>query len=169
MILAEGISYHGILHPKVVVALEYSGIDLTKYKNFSEKQLPIAGNVNYLKKDDINNNFSIQCGLTSYCDITAVNKDDLKFFAEKLQTMPVLFPNGDVTICNHDYGLTMVYGNLLKTNYFDLWKNNPLYDNVVNAQKVENAAILCRTCEFAFDRNQLKLITRDDYLVDEKS
>jgi MoaA/NifB/PqqE/SkfB family radical SAM enzyme len=163
-ILAEGISYHGILHPKVVEILELNGINPLKYKNFSKKRLPIAGNINSIKNQKYNNNFMIQCGLTSYCNTKKVNKDDMKFFDEKLQTMPVLFPNGDVTLCNHDYGLTMVFGNLIKSNYYDLWKNNPFYDKIIDALKDASASVLCRTCEFAFDRNQLKLITRENSL-----
>ncbi len=165
-ILANGISYHGVLHQEVFDTLKNNGIDPSKYKNFSENPLPIAGNVGEVRMAQIDNAFPVQCGLTSYCNSRAVNKDDMKFFDEKLQTMPVLFPNGDLTICNHDYGLTMVFGNLLRSDYFDLWKDNNIYNDIIKAQRDPQASVLCRNCEFAFNRNQLKLVTREKYLIE---
>jgi sulfatase maturation enzyme AslB (radical SAM superfamily) len=163
-ILANGISFHGELHPRVAETLLNNGIDASKYGNFSEDALPIAGNAEIGAHMEISNNFDIVCGLISYCDTGAVNKDDMKFFGEKLQTMPVLFPNGDVTVCNHDYGLTMVLGNMLQTDYYDLFEGNPNYERILAAQRDPNADVLCRKCEFAFDRRQMELVTRATHL-----
>jgi sulfatase maturation enzyme AslB (radical SAM superfamily) len=160
-ILASGISFHGELHAKVAETLLSNGIDISKYSNFSEEALPMAGHVKTDAREEANNRFDIACGLTSYRDTRSINKDDLKFFNEKLQTMPVLFPNGDVAVCNHDYGLEMVLGNILQTGYYGLFDGNPKYERILAAQKDPNADVLCRRCEFAFDRRQMELVTRE--------
>jgi hypothetical protein len=162
-ILASGISFHGELHPKVAETLSSNGIDISKYSNFSAEALPIAGNAAAGTRE-INNEFNIVCGLTSYCNTRSVNKDDMKFFNEKLQTMPVLFPNGDMVVCNHDYGMTMVLGNILQTDYYDLFDGNPNYERILAAQHDPKADVLCRKCEFAFDRRQMELVTRETHL-----
>jgi hypothetical protein len=163
-LLVKGVSYHGELHPKVADALKKAGIDIHQYSNFSEKNWTIASHVQTNDIQVYEADFPIQCGQISYTNTKYINSDDKKFFDEKLHMHGICFPNGDVVACSRDYGMELVLGNMLQTDYYDLFDGNPEYERILAAQRDPNADVLCRKCEFAFDRRQMELVTRATHL-----
>ncbi|MCL2185403.1 MAG: SPASM domain-containing protein [Treponema sp.] len=161
------VSFHGEINPKVFETLKNAGIDLSLYRNASEKARPIAGHVipDYSKMIPLpHNNFPLYCGSPLYSQMKDCNKDDIKFLDETLQITPFVFPNGDVTICDHDYGLDLILGNLFQSEFIYFFKDNILYNKIRIAQSDPTADILCRKCEFAVNANQINMITRNSHL-----
>jgi sulfatase maturation enzyme AslB (radical SAM superfamily) len=67
----------------------------------------------------------------------------------------VLLPNGDVVLCCMDYGLKHVLGNLITSNYEDLFLSKEFL-KIKSGQKNDSLDILCRYCDgFAFNVNPL--------------
>ena len=163
-LLVSGISYHGEIHSKVVDTLEKEGINIREYKNFSDITFPIAGCVSTDNTLSYNHNYPIQCGQIGYCETKQFNKDDKKFFDEKMRMHGICFPNGDVLACSRVYGYELLLGNILQSDYYGLFEDNSEYERILGAQKSSNADILCRTCEFAFPRSQMQLVTREEHL-----
>ena len=85
------------MHPKVKNILH---VDLEP-----EKMISRAGNLTNVK-----NNFEKKLGPLS-CNISSHSGLEDKFDAN------TLLPNGDVTLCAMDYGLTCVIGNLTRMDY----------------------------------------------------
>lgn len=55
----------------------------------------------------------------------------------------VLLPDGTVLMCCMDYGMTEVFGNLFKDEYFDIVKS---YEAVKMREKMTGGECLCRHC-----------------------
>ena len=159
-LLVRGVSYHGELHPKVADALEKEGVNIRGYSNFSGVTFPIAGCVSTGDTLNYNHNYAIQCGQIGYCDTKYINKDDKKFFDEKMHMHGICFPNGDVLACSRAYAYDFLLGNLLQSDYYDLFDGNPAYEKMLADQRNPAADILCRTCEFAIPRSQMTLVTK---------
>ncbi len=65
----------------------------------------------------------------------------------------VLLPNGDVVLCCMDYGLKHVLGNLITSNYEDLFLSEE-FQKIRSGIKDDSIDILCRYCDgFAFNPN----------------
>lgn len=62
----------------------------------------------------------------------------------------VLLPNGDVTICCQDFGLSHIIGNLLNNDYENLFSSNE-YNLVKSNLSDEGRDSLCRYCEYAIE------------------
>lgn len=67
----------------------------------------------------------------------------------------VLLPNGEVTICDLDYSLKYVFGNLLKNSMEELYSSEK-YKGFVKALEGGGGDILCRTCSYARERNGIE-------------
>ena len=57
-----------------------------------------------------------------------------------------LLPNGDVVLCCQDWGLKHIIGNLLNSNYKDLFLNKE-YLNIKKGLRDNKSEILCRYCD----------------------
>ena len=66
----------------------------------------------------------------------------------------VLLPNGDVALCDMDYGLQHIIGNLLQVRYDSLHKTNS-YMEFARKQKSHDENILCRFCDEAIPVSEL--------------
>lgn len=68
--------------------------------------------------------------------------------AKSRTTKNVLLPNGDVTLCCMDYGLSHILGNLLKDDYEALHRSTE-YRRVLSSFVSHHTDSLCRRCEWA--------------------
>lgn len=78
------------------------------------------------------------------------NKRSGKLLCDKNLKSNVLLPNGDVTICCQDFGLSHIIGNLLKSDYDDLFSSNE-YRLVKYNLSNEGSDSICRYCEYAIE------------------
>lgn len=62
----------------------------------------------------------------------------------------ILLPNADLTLCCNDYSLRHVIGNLVRQSYEEIFASEP-YLSIRNAM-MNGGDLLCRTCEFALQR-----------------
>lgn len=60
----------------------------------------------------------------------------------------ILLPNADVVLCCMDFGLKHIVGNLLKDEYYDLYKSDE-HNKVVAGMYVEKMNSMCRLCDSA--------------------
>ncbi|MDN3647003.1 SPASM domain-containing protein [Pontixanthobacter aestiaquae] len=67
----------------------------------------------------------------------------------------VLLPSGDVALCCMDWDLKHVIGNLLETDY-DALLSGAEFQKVLRAQVDDNIDILCRTCEVARTKKDVR-------------
>lgn len=58
----------------------------------------------------------------------------------------ILLPNGDVALCHMDWSLKHILGNLVSTNYNELYKGDS-FIKVITGLKNIHSDILCRSCE----------------------
>lgn len=68
----------------------------------------------------------------------------------------ILLPNGEVVLCCMDYGLQHILGNLLLSNYDDLFKRAE-YKIITQGLTDESSDILCRYCEYSGSKRAYKL------------
>jgi hypothetical protein len=62
----------------------------------------------------------------------------------------VLFPNGDVGLCCMDFGMKHIIGNLLTSDYYDLFESPELMRvRLENMKPGFSSASLCKSCERA--------------------
>lgn len=78
----------------------------------------------------------------------------------KMLNRNVLLPNGDVALCCMDYSLRHIFGNLLVSDYQDLFRSIE-YHKLQKGLDDDSANIICRHCEnavprFAFFKNKLR-------------
>ena len=125
----------GDLHPKVKNILH---VDLEP-----EKMISRAGNLTNVK-----NNFEKKLGPLS-CNISSHSGLEDKFDAN------TLLPNGDVTLCAMDYGLTCVIGNLTRMDYNTLFTNNE-FKKIYNKIKSYDDDIICRHCNQAIPEQEIE-------------
>ena len=69
-------------------------------------------------------------------------------YAGKYLNNNILLPNGDITLCDMDYSMKYVFGNLLETPYRDLL-NSEKFKNFIKALDTENGEVLCRHCAYS--------------------
>jgi hypothetical protein len=69
-------------------------------------------------------------------------EDGFLFCKEKRFNQPVLLPNGDLSMCCMDYGLTNIVGNLLHESYDSIVKRSSIYMS-------HNLPPLCFNCEWS--------------------
>ena len=60
----------------------------------------------------------------------------------------VLLPDGTVLLCDFDFGMQHVLGNLLEQSYEDIMKGHKM-QQIVAALDNDNCELLCRKCNFA--------------------
>lgn len=60
----------------------------------------------------------------------------------------VLLPDGKVVLCNFDFGLEHVIGNLLEESYEEIMEGNNMRD-IINSMDYEEDKLLCRHCNYA--------------------
>lgn len=97
-----------------------------------------AGNISKTLSEKIvalptpRHNFSITCGKTPFYDHN------------------VVMPNGDVLLCCMDYSLQNIIGNLLETDYWDLFSSPVMQKIRILNQKPEfSAESICKSCTTA--------------------
>jgi radical SAM protein with 4Fe4S-binding SPASM domain len=61
----------------------------------------------------------------------------------------VLLPNGDLLLCCMDYGRRHVIGNILDTDYYEIFQSDVMNKIRIENQKVDGANTICRNCDFA--------------------
>lgn len=60
----------------------------------------------------------------------------------------ILLPNGDVALCCMDFGLKHIIGNLLRDEYYDLFRSDE-HNKVVAGMYVDEMDLMCRICNYA--------------------
>ncbi|MBS3087465.1 SPASM domain-containing protein [Candidatus Pacearchaeota archaeon] len=68
-------------------------------------------------------------------------------YAGKFLNNNVLLPNGDITLCDMDYGLKYVFGNLIETPYKELLDSEK-FQKFIKILNTNNGEILCRHCAY---------------------
>ncbi|MXO55590.1 radical SAM/SPASM domain-containing protein [Pontixanthobacter gangjinensis] len=68
----------------------------------------------------------------------------------------VLLPSGDIALCCMDWDLKHVIGNLLETEYENLF-TGPQFKEVLRAYSDDSMDILCRTCEVARTKKDVRI------------
>jgi hypothetical protein len=125
----------GDLHPKVKDILH---VDLE-----DEKMISRAGNL-----PDVKDDFDKKLGPLS-CNISSHDGLEDRFDSN------TLLPNGDVTLCAMDYGLTCVIGNLTRMDYNSLFTNNE-FKKIYNKMKSYDDEIICRHCNQAIPEQEIE-------------
>lgn len=69
-------------------------------------------------------------------------------YAGKCLNNNILLPNGDITLCDMDYSLNYIFGNLLESSYKDLL-NSEKFREFIKSLDTKNGKILCRHCAYA--------------------
>lgn len=67
---------------------------------------------------------------------------------------PILLPDGSLILCNNDYALKHVLGNLYKTNYKSIMRNKVMSKIKQSMMCKNDDYLLCRDCEFALDYSE---------------
>ncbi|MHB1657602.1 MAG: radical SAM/SPASM domain-containing protein [Burkholderiales bacterium] len=67
----------------------------------------------------------------------------------KNNMIPVILPNGDVSLCCMDFGLRHIIGNIFKKPLKDILSADSLQKIIGIMYLKEKGSILCHTCEFA--------------------
>ena len=137
----------GELHPKIKKIL--------KTNVLPSKMGSRSGNVKKVKVEIDKKLGPLSCGRA-----TGIHWED------KLDAN-VLLPNGDVTICCHDYGLQNIIGNLLNTDYHSLFQTDS-FKQIREKMKAEDSDIICRYCIESVSEDSLneKRAFMDNILLD---
>ena len=125
----------GDLHPKVK--------DILQIDHADEKMISRAGNLSNVK-----NGFDKKLGPLS-CNISSHDGFEDRFDSN------TLLPNGDVTLCAMDYGLTCVIGNLTNMDYNSLFTNNE-FKKIYDRMKSYDDEIICRNCNQSIPEQEIQ-------------
>ena len=60
----------------------------------------------------------------------------------------ILLPNGDVSMCCMDFSLQHIVGNLVRDDYYDLYKSEA-HNKIVAGMYVDEMNSMCRICDYA--------------------
>lgn len=82
------------------------------------------------------------CGLASKNGVNLLNQNEL-------------LPNGDVALCCMDYGLDHILGNLVTSNYEDLFKSEEFH-RVQQKLAAQDSDIMCRKCICSVKAKELR-------------
>lgn len=67
----------------------------------------------------------------------------------------ILLPSGDVLVCCMDYGKKHVIGNLLSSEYYDLYKSPAFLEFLSSNMDPDNRDSICRKCECAVPAHEV--------------
>jgi hypothetical protein len=65
----------------------------------------------------------------------------------------ILLPNGDVSVCCMDFSLQHIIGNLLRDDYYDLYKSAE-HNKMVAGVYVDEMNSMCRICDYSLPNNK---------------
>jgi hypothetical protein len=125
----------GNLHPTIKNILD---IDLEP-----EDMISRGGNLENVKNDFEKKVGPLSCNISSHDGW------------EDLFDNNTLLPNGDVTLCSMDYGLTCILGNLTRMDYDSLFTSDE-FKKIYNKMKSYDDDIICRHCNQAIPEQELE-------------